>query len=358
MIAYNTDDDRKKNMSTLWKITNYIQHISKIYRFFFFLGAFFVLFFVFSFIKNSNNTSLRFTSCESYTHHYINPELDCINTDLAYEHIRVSEEQTRTFIDKEINAGHASRISVFFRDINTKRWYGVNENETFSPGSTLKLPLAIAYFKYQEFDPNINKLSFIFDQPNTLNSLEYFSSAEPLVVGGKYTVNDFLSRLLVDSDNAVIPILMAGIDKDFYHKVLIDLGVSIPLPEYGGIHADFFSTKSYAAIFRLLYNASYLNIEQSENILNLLSQSTFSGGIVAGVPSNIKIAHKFGEATQVDQETQQLVKRELHDCGIVYSKNNPYILCIMTEGKDFDSLKNIIKSISKIIWDTNSSEEN
>jgi beta-lactamase class A len=133
---------------------------------------------------------------------------------------------------------------------------------------------------------------------------------------------------------------------------MIDLGVSIPLPENGGTHADFFSAKSYAAIFRMLYNASYLSIGQSEEVLELLSRSTFTKGLVAGVPPGTKVAHKFGEATQVDQDSGKIVKRELHDCGVIYKEKSSYILCVMTEGSDFDSLENIIASISRITWDT------
>lgn len=288
-------------------------------------------------------------------HQFINPELDCINTDLAYKNIRISESVTNDYVTEEISVGHATHISVFFRDLQTKKWYGINENETYSPGSLLKLPLAVAYFKLVEFEPSILNTSFTFSTTSNLNTLEHYSSAKPIIVGEKYTIIDFLSRLLIESDNNVLPTLVNGIDKVFYNKVLIDLGVNIPIPQQGGVHADFFSAKSYSAILRLLYNASYLNIEQSENILSLLSQSTFSQGLAAGIPTGIKIAHKFGEATQIDPNTNESIKHELHDCGIIYHINNPYILCVMTEGKDFQALENIIATISKITWDNNHS---
>ena len=33
----------------------------------------------------------------------------------------------------------------------------------------------------------------------------------------------------------------------------------------------------------------------SETTLGILSNTTFTGGIVAGVPSNVVVAHKYGE---------------------------------------------------------------
>jgi beta-lactamase class A len=66
--------------------------------------------------------------------------------------------------------------------------------------------------------------------------------------------------------------------------------------------------------------------------------------LVAGVPAGIPVAHKFGETGQVGGE------RQLHDCGIVYYPNSPYILCIMTRGNNFEELPNIIKQISSEVY--------
>ncbi len=316
--------------------------------------AFIVLSLFFT-LRIPDNEKPGVSQCHTNLHKYINPELDCINTDIAYANINKSEENTRTFVNSQIKSGDATRIAVFFRDLKTKKWYGINENQTFSPGSLLKLPLAITYFKLSEIDPVVLQMRFVFDKPNDLNSLQHFNSAKPLIVGGNYSVSDFLSRLIIDSDNAVVPTLINGIDGSFYNKVLVDLGVNIPLSDQGGTHADFFSPKSYAAILRVLYNSSYLDIEHSEKILELLSSSTFKEGLVSGVPAGTKIAHKFGEATQIDPTTKTTVKHELHDCGIIYRQDNPYILCVMTEGSDFQSLENIIAEISKITWEDNPS---
>ena len=69
---------------------------------------------------------------------------------------------------------------------------------------------------------------------------------------------------------------------------------------------------------------------------------------MAGVPSSTVVAHKFGE--HVSLANGQINTIELHDCGIVYYNNNPYFLCIMTKGRDLGELKNIIKGISSIVY--------
>src|SRR6185437_13516132 len=91
---------------------------------------------------------------------------------------------------------------------------------------------------------------------------------------------------------------------------------------------------------------TYLSPEMSEKALKLLSQTTFTSGIVAGVPKNIPVAHKFGERAYDTDAT-----KELHDCGIVYFPNHPYMLCIMTKGTDFGSLATVLKTISQKTYD-------
>lgn len=304
----------------------------------------------YAYFSQTGNSEQSTATC-THAHHYINPELDCINTDAAYAHIRDSEEKTRAYVAEETDNAHATRISVFFRDLQTKRWYGINENEQFSPGSLLKLPLAIAYYKLAEVTPDILTQEFVYKRGDSLNTLEHFDSSTPLIQGKSYSINDMLGRMLKNSDNDVVPTLAGYINKEVYQKVFIDLGVDVPTTP-GGINQDFFSAKIYAAILRTLYNASYLNPEQSEKVLAILSQSSFTDGLVAGLPKGTLIAHKFGERTEVDPNTKQVIKRELHDCGIVYRQDNPYILCVMTEGQNFDDLQKIIADISRIAWES------
>src|SRR6185436_5295057 len=94
--------------------------------------------------------------------------------------------------------------------------------------------------------------------------------------------------------------------------------------------------QNYSHLFRALYNGTYLSHDASEKALELLSRTKFSDGIVAGVPKETTVSHKFGERT-LSLNTSSI--NELHDCGIVYYPGHPYFLCIMTKGtSDFEEL--------------------
>ncbi len=83
----------------------------------------------------------------------------------------------------------------------------------------------------------------------------------------------------------------------------------------------------------------------SQYALELLSETTFSDGIVAGVPGGTRVAHKFGFRQPSEAESQ------LHDCGIVYHPLATYILCVMTSGTDARQEAEGIAAISRVTYD-------
>jgi hypothetical protein len=84
----------------------------------------------------------------------------------------------------------------------------------------------------------------------------------------------------------------------------------------------------------------------SEKALDSLSKTDFQSGLVKGVPQAVTVAHKFGEHS--DETTQN---KQLHDCGIVYYPKHPYLLCVMSKGKNFEYLDNAIAAISQIVYE-------
>lgn len=242
----------------------------------------------------------------------------------------------------------ADKVSVFYRDLNNRQWFGIHENDLFEPGSLLKLPLAIAYYKLSEVDPNLLDLKYKYTNPSNdeMYDKQYTEPENKLKINTVYTVKDLINSMIKYSDNAPVSILVGGISESFFQKVFIDLGIRI-----NGVNDDFVSVKVYGSIFRSLFNASYLNQFYSNQLLEIMSNSSFQRGIVSGVPKGIVVANKFGERIKTDPSNGKIVKIELHDCGIVYDNKNPYIICVMTQGDNYDSLVEVISKISRSIYE-------
>ena len=249
-----------------------------------------------------------------------------------------------------IAEGKVTKISVWVRDLNSYQWASTDENDRYDPASLLKLPLMIAYYKLAELEPSILTETLTYqiattsaDTPDPL-----YPPSQVLAAGQSYPVETLIEHMIEYSDNNAADVLASHIDQNLFSNVLLDLGIQIPSSNGTSVH-DFVTAKSYAGIFRMLYNASYLNEDFSQQALSLLSKSDFQG-IRASVPAGTVVSDKFGERGTVNSDGTET--QELHDCGIVYDKDeSPYSLCIMTAGSDSAQLLDIIRSITKIVSD-------
>jgi len=281
---------------------------------------------------------------------FINSEVACLissEKDFIEKYQRL-ETKIKEFTDYSLKNEKATDISVFVRDLVSRRWVGINENENYAPASLLKLPLIVAYYKLSEIQPEILSKKYVYNGPGQFNNeMQDIKPENNLEPGKEYSIEELLYRMIVYSENNAVEPLAEIIGTDFINKVFVDLGIYVPAT--GGLETNFLSTKMYGAVLRTLFNSSYLNPSNSEKVLEILNQSTFDKGLVAGVPEDIKIAHKFGER-EIKNENGKLISRNLYDCGIIYWPENPYLLCVMTRGSNFDDLKEIIKNISQITY--------
>jgi beta-lactamase class A len=162
--------------------------------------------------------------------------------------------------------------------------------------------------------------------------------------GKSYTIDDLLFRMIAYSDNNATYLLEDVMAAATREEVFSDMRVESPYKDANSdVHV---STDDYARFFRVLYNATYLGNDMSEKALEYLASTTFADGLVAGVPADTMVAHKFGERTdEHDRNTKYL-----GDCGIVYYPQHPYLLCAMTKGNDLDKLGEAIREVSRVVY--------
>ncbi|HLP52126.1 MAG TPA: serine hydrolase [Chitinophagales bacterium] len=295
--------------------------------------------------SNSNKPEpASMTETRSGGYRFINPLLECdAFTSTSNVTVFEMEKEVRNYIAAEQAANKVSHVSVYFRDLNNGPWMGINERENYSPASLLKVPVLIAVLKEAEANKELlnQKLTFTGALQDK-NIGQNIVDGELIKPGGSYTVADLLQRMIEFSDNGAKDLLVNAIGVDKYDRTLTDLGVIIP-----GERAlsDFMPVRDYSTFFRILYNATYLSSEMSEKALLILSKTRFDKGLLAGVPAGTLISHKFGERAYEDADTKQL-----HDCGIVYAGGKPYLLCVMTRGKDFVKMQSVIARISAIVY--------
>ncbi len=238
--------------------------------------------------------------------------------------LKESESLLRTRIQQEIEDNTIQEASIYYRSFNNGPWFGINEDARFLPGSLLKLPLAIALFKQSESDPNLLERQIAFNNPDLLPlyNLQFAEPAERLEIGRSYSVRTLIERSLIYSDNVAANLLERTLGVEAWARLSKDLYVPI---DRNTAHSRGLTSKEYSTFFRVLYNSSYLSETNSEFLLNVLSKSTFIDGLRAIVPEGTIIAHKFGETLFGDKKKFAY----LSDCGIIYGKTQPHIVCVM-----------------------------
>jgi len=294
----------------------------------------------FGFIINHRDKSETKTERHESGYSYISPLIECYSEKSDSPGNYKLKEKLESAIDLYLESGKISSASVYFRDLANGPWIDINGDEKFTPASLLKVPIMITYYKLAENDPNILEGRVTASWKENENINQNIIPENQIESGQDYTIQELINYMIIESDNHAATILLNKLPYQSLNKTFDDLGLKFPdvdTPE------NYMSVKGYSSFFRVLYNASYLNKYYSEKSLEILSQSKYKDALVAGVPTEVEVAHKFGERRNMDLD-------QLHDCGIVYKTNKDYLLCIMTRGNNFNNLTEVIKNLSSLVY--------
>jgi beta-lactamase class A len=266
----------------------------------------------------------------------------------AIRELKPFRYKVKALVENEVKMGEASIISVYFRDLISGHRFGIREQETFSSEILLKLPLMIAYFKWAESNSLILRRKTTYAGNSAPAERQSLTPAKTLEDGKSYTIDELIYRMITYNDNNAYALLLANLPPGYLDRIFQDIYVNYN-PAKSDAPVPF---SAYASFYRVLFNASYLNKEMSEKALHYLSRSVFRDGMIAGVPPNIDRATKFGERTlRVETENEEKEMHQLHECGIIYYPNRPYLMGVMARGDDPEKLANVIRNITVLVYE-------
>jgi hypothetical protein len=283
---------------------------------------------------------------KSLQYQYISPlvGVDSPNAFLMGYHLDVKKE-IEALADEYKMKGLVD-YGVYYRELNTSIWFGINEREEFYPASLLKITIALAAYKQGEYIPGYLANKLVFTQQVKDVAVSRRNVETVLVLGNSYTVDELIRIMLVHSDNSARDLLAMSVDQKYIDMVFYYLNVNNP-----SASQDYsISMMDYALFFRMLYSATFINEGHSEELLGYLTKSDFSAGITRDLPIGVVVAHKYG-VFNIQKTLTNPEEQELHECGIVYQDNKPYLLCVMTKGKNQTVLADFIAAISKKMFE-------
>jgi beta-lactamase class A len=300
-----------------------------------------------------NRGAVLYQSSDDYK--FIDPLLACdIGTEAEFPELAPVKSTVNKVVQAEISQGNAQSISVYLRSLKGARWFEINGQTQYAPASLLKVFVMMAYYKE---DNDLGNNSVLSRQISFRGSASSKGDTPGqiiphLVNGGVYSVDQVIKQMVVYSDNDALNTLVDNFDKETYQDfqaIFSDLKIPSPVTQSEDA-MNFMSVENYAMAFRVLFGSTYLSREYSERALGLLSQAKYTDGIVAGIPTGLTVAHKFGVRSIPAAQNGGAEGAELHDCGIVYYPDHPYLLCVMTRGSNFGELQNVLQNVSSTAY--------
>ena len=288
-------------------------------------------------ISNQSSCDLNIARLKGFQfiHPLLYAEPNCESQELSNHKLEIE-----SVINSNKVAGNISSASVYLREFKQAQWISINENETYSPGSLLKVPELIALYKMNELNPGFLDRTIVYNGATKNNRVVTFESKH-VVIGKAYTIKELLYYMIVYSDNDATIMLNKVIDKSVFNNVFSDNGLKEP---ENNATSYPITARDYSIFMKELYNASYLNFKDSEACLSLLSKSEFNEGLISGIPANSTVVHKFGEGGFDNAPN-------FSESAIVYCGNKTYLLTVMTKGTDMKKLPKVIGEISKKVYE-------
>ena len=291
-------------------------------------------------IKPETNTESEYGIKRLSGYKYVAPIIAAGPVKESHQYAELKSDISN-LIDKEKQSGLVTSVSVYLKNFSSANWMEINPQEHYSPGSLLKVAVLITYLHMSESIPNLLKTEMVYHGDRRFRFPTEHYLSDTVREGHKYSVAELLHYMIKHSDNKATVFLENYMDTTIFKKIFSDLGMK-------AIHFDdpnyTLSVREYSRLMKALYNAGYLGANKSEFAISMLTEGTFREGLLKELPKSVVVAHKFGEAG--DQFTH-----ELHESGIVYVNNNPYLLTVMTRGTDWSKLSETISHISKLVYD-------
>ena len=242
------------------------------------------------------------------------------------------------YLSSKTQEGVLKSASIYIRNLNDGSWTSINDLEKYSAGSLLKVPILIQYLKEEEKKSGILDKKILFEKHFSVPRNPVFVG-KGLTPGTFYSIRQLLQSMIIDSDNDATILLDGSIDNNVSDQVFDALHLQRP----NARDTDYFiSVQDAAKFLRVLYSSTYLSPEMSDYALKLLTEQSFKDGLVKFLDPSIKVSRKFAERGSGEE-------RQYHEMGIVYQNGKPYLISVMTKGKDLKELANVVADISQMV---------
>jgi beta-lactamase class A len=236
--------------------------------------------------------------------------------------------------------GGARNVAVAYYDYQTETSWSYRGDDWFHAASTIKVPVLLGVFRAVE-DKKLTLLARVHVRNLFQSAAEGggnfrvstsrdANAVVPRNIGKTMRVQELAHHMITTSSNLATNLLVnaVGVDAitDTLRKLKLNTGVEFKRGvEDDDAHEAGINNRCTAdgmlEVLRTIEERRAFSEESARQMLDILHQQEFRGGIPGRLPDGVKVANKTGEISTV-----------AHDAGIVYvPKRKPYALVVLTE---------------------------
>lgn len=239
-------------------------------------------------------------------------------------------------------ANFKGEAGIVIKDLAMNWEISFNKEQLFPSASLAKVPIMAACFlASKEGRLRLERNVSLKSSDKLIGSGMLKNTAS----GTTFSVEELIGLMIYESDNTATNILtnMVGIDylnNSFKAFGLKNTDLSRKIADYHsrdmGIE-NYTTCQDMAFILEKIYRRNLVDKNVSEKCIGLLKLQRITDRIPKYLPVDIVIAHKSG-----------LERGICHDVGIVFSRKGDFLICVLTQHKDSNSIlsKELIAKIS------------
>jgi beta-lactamase class A len=275
-------------------------------------------------------------------------------TQLIAEPASIDPKVAAVIQDRVAKSG--ADVGIAFQTLDGRLSWSLRGDDVFHAASTMKIPVMIELFhqarqgKLKLTDPLLIKNEFhslvdgsVFTlKPEDDSETALYKAAGQtrtldqlcdlmVTVSSNFATNLLIQKLGIDNIRATVAALHAdGMD--------IKRGVEDQKAFDKGLN-NTTTARGLATLLLAIANGKAVDPDSSAKMVEILERQKFNEGIPAGVPANIRVAHKTGEITKIH-----------HDAGIVYA-GRPFVIVVLVRGvEDFKQSSALIADVTRDLY--------
>lgn len=267
--------------------------------------------------------------------------LACLLLAVAPVHAQPTAMQSRldAALTPLLDAHPDATVAIAVRDPATRTDYRLRGDRLFHAASTMKVPVMIEVFRQAEtgrigLDDSLevrNAFRSIVDG-STFSIEDDSDDAIYERLGQRMSVRDLVYQMITVSSNLATNLLIDHLVADTIQQTIERMGVEHmrvlrgveDIKAYRQGLSNTAAADDLALLMEALMQGKAVSEAASREMIDVLLDQQFNTMIPAGLPGDVRVAHKTGWITRIH-----------HDAAIIYPPEQaPYVLVVLTEGID------------------------